>query len=349
MLMPNSQRPSLSPELNRIYEGDTLRVLKTWPDAFVHCVVTSPPYWGLRDYGVAGQLGMEQTPEEFVAQLVKVFREVRRVLRPDGTLWLNIGDSYNAAGRKGHGTRAGHKQNSNRASSAKADQNRPTAANLKEKDLVGIPWMLAFALRTDGWYLRSDIIWAKENPMPESVKDRPTRSHEYIFLLTKSKQYYYDAAAIAEPGSLMDTHTTTRKERADEAQKTSPTSQINGIRSDKQRGHSRRHDGFNDRWDAMTKKDQCATMRNKRDVWTINPEPFPEAHFATFPQKLVGPCVLAGAPSGGLVLDPFMGAGTTALVAARFNRRFLGIELNPEYIRMAQQRIYNELSQGKMF
>jgi DNA modification methylase len=311
----------------------------------------------LRDYGVDGQLGLESTPEEYVAKMVEVFREVRRVLRDDGTVWLNLGDSYNAAGRVGHGTSIGYKQRTNRASALGADHTRPSAGALKEKDLVGIPWRVAFALQADGWYLRSDIIWAKPNPMPEPVRDRPTKAHEYVFLLTKSARYFYDADAVKEPA-----------------------------------GHP------------------TAAARNRRTVWTIAPQPFRGAHFATFPEKLVEPCILAGAsergccpecgapwkriterdkpphvdpseidrfgtgeagvhrkvggqyqkwlddhptqtvgwrptcdhdaePVGSVVLDPFAGSGTTGVVALRHGRRFIGIELNPEYAAIAEARI----------
>lgn len=367
------------PELNRIYAGDALQVLKTWPDSFVHCVVCSPPYWGLRDYGVAGQFGLEKTPEEYVAKMVEIFREVRRILRDDGTLWLNLGDSH--AGSWGnyhpnsppgkHGQRLKETQRWNRP--AYDDQARlPPTANcpgLKPKDLCGIPWRVVFALQADGWWLRSDIIWSKPNPMPESVTDRPTRAHEYLFLLAKSARYFYDAEAIREPGSLAslkrleqetfysqeggpkDTKEGNRSHRKvlENLKKHLPETQDHlGIFRDKQHGHSRRHAGFNDRWDLMTTEEKCVLMRNKRSVWEIATEPFPEAHFATFPQKLVEPCVLAGCPEGGTVLDPFMGSGTLALVALRLNRNFLGIELNPDYVKMAESRIAAELAQWKL-
>ncbi len=226
--------------------------------------------------------------------------------------------------------------------------------------------MVAFALRNDGWYLRSDIIWAKANCMPESVTDRPTRSHEYLFLLSKNKDYFYDQEAIKEKAiwDINGDGTAARKARQSDDNKSLPTNERHGIRpanlkdaknfngknGDKQRGHSRKHQGFNDRWDLMSKEEQCSGMRNKRDVWTIAPAQFPEAHFATFPEKLIEPCIMAGSRAGGgdIVLDPFMGAGTTALVSARLDRSFLGIELNPEYIKIAEKRISNELSQQKM-
>jgi DNA modification methylase len=324
-----------------IWQSDALTALRTMPDASVHCCVTSPPYWGLRDYGEPGQLGLEATPEEYVARLVEVFREVRRVLRDDGTLWLNLGDSYNAAGREGHGTRVGYKQGTNRASANGSDHTRPSADALKPKDLVGIPWRVAFALQADGWYLRSDIIWAKPNPMPESVTDRPTKSHEYIFLLTKSATYFYDADAIAEPAiyaheAKYDNGENGHGGGVSHAGQGSSTRKFR--KTDKQRGHGRRHDGFNDRWDAMTKAEQCSGYRNKRTVWTIATKPYPEAHFATFPPELPTLCILAGCPEDGTVLDPFAGSGTTLWVAKENGRDGVGIELNPEYCRLAAKR-----------
>lgn len=352
----------MTPESGKIYVGDCLEVIRSWPDSFIQCCMTSPPYWGLRDYGVKGQLGLEKTPDEYVAKMVEIFREVRRVLRDDGTLWLNLGDSYAGSwGNSGKrpeldgesdGQRPKHCEYLSRGGWDNRRE-RPASSykipGLKPKDLVGIPWMVAFALRADGWYLRSDIIWSKPNPMPESVQDRPTKSHEYIFLLTKSERYYYDVEAIKEPGTL-DTHRMTRQERVLSGHKSLPTHERNGIRSrtDKQRGHSRRHAGFNDRWDSMSKQEQCSLMRNKRSVWTVPTEPFNGAHFATFPTKLIAPCILAGCPTNGIVLDPFMGSGTVALVALQYGRNFVGIELNLEYVKMAEKRIANERAQLKM-
>lgn len=340
-------------EINTIAHGDALACLRELPDESVHCCVTSPPYWGLRDYGVAGQLGLEKTPEEYVAKMVEVFREVRRVLRNDGTLWLNLGDSYNAAGRDGHGTRVGYKQNTNRASGSGKDNVRPSDGSLKPKDLIGIPWRVAFALQADGWWLRQDIIWHKPNPMPESVRDRCTKSHEYIFMLSKSARYYYDADAIKEPGaesSIM------RLSQNVDAQVGSPRvpGKTNGNmkvvgKLDKQRGHGRRHSGFNDRWDALSREEQCALMRNKRSVWTVATAPFKEAHFATFPPDLITPCILAGCPEGGTVLDPFGGSGTTAEVALKTRRKFYLIELSADYIALAQKRIRHLIEQGVLF
>lgn len=348
------------PETNRIYQGDVLDVLRTWPDEFVQSVVTSPPYWGLRDYGVEGQIGLEKTPEEYVAKMVDVFREVRRVLRDDGTCWLNLGDSYAASGNNSGSTPEDltEKQRSNGGCIYKK---RLPLNGLKPKDLVGIPWRVAIALQADGWYLRSDIIWAKPNPMPESVTDRPTKAHEYIFLLTKSERYFYDADAIKEKAIYREDERpfgdAGGNRHGDEGRLYKPQDRrplykdaksYDGKHSDKQRGHVRRHAGFNDRWDAMDKAEQCGGMRNKRSVWTVATHSFPEAHFATFPEKLIEPCIMAGSRAGDVVLDAFMGAGTTALVSARFNRRFLGIELNQKYIDIAVRRVEPELAQGKI-
>lgn len=341
--------------INKILQRNVLDT--PWPieDNSIDCCVTSPPYWGLRDYGVDGQLGLEKTPEEFVARMVAVFTEVHRSLKPTGTLWLNLGDSYahnGAAYGAQKSTLIGRKQGEEMG---KAKRFVKEGLGLKPKDLVGIPWMVAFALRSAGWYLRSDIIWAKKNCMPESVTDRPTRSHEYIFLLSKSNQYYYDQEAIKEPAiyDVDGTGTAARKARQRDGNKSAPTTtnagirpagykdaeKMNGKHSEKQRGHGRRHNGFNDRWDKMTHEQQCTGMRNKRDVWQVSPAQFPEAHFATFPEELILPCILAGCPKGGIVLDPFMGAGTTALVAKSNDRNFIGLELNPEYIKLADDRL----------
>ena len=317
-----------------ILKGDCREVLRTLPNESVHCVVTSPPYWGLRDYGVDGQIGLEPSPEEFVDELVAAFREVRRVLRADGTLWLNLGDSYANDGKWGGHTGGKH---------VKALHCSPIGRNkrytgLKPKDLIGVPWMAAFALRADGWWLRRDIIWQKPNPMPESVEDRCTSSHEYLFHFAKSAHYYYDADAIAEDAIYAGLA------NQDESGFKDPRSfngkHKDGYRtSDKQRGHSRRHAGFNDRWDAMERAEQCSGKRNKRSVWNIATQGYSEAHFATFPPALIEPCILAGCPNGGTVLDPFGGAGTTGLVADRLGRNAILIELNPEYAAMAERRI----------
>ncbi len=332
----------------KLYHGDVLQVLKRLPSRKVHCCITSPPYWGLRDYGTAtweggdeecdhkpnvnlretrpkgklvgstrtvdegtvqrdchcgarridSQLGLEKTPQEYVAKMVQVFREVRRVLRDDGTCWVNMGDGYATSSVV-------------RTRKQSGEANRPCAEatnlpgktippGLKPKDLVGIPWMLAFALRDDGWYLRSDIIWHKPNPMPESVTDRPTKSHEYLFLMSKKERYYYDAEAIAEPAAY--------------------AGQMRG-------GSTNRYEQNQAGMD-----NKIYDTRNKRSVWTILTKPYPEAHFATFPKKLVEPCILAGCPMGGVVLDPFMGSGTVATAALEHGRECLGIELNKKYL-----------------
>lgn len=326
-----------------ILPGDCRDILPTLADESVHCVVTSPPYFGLRDYGGAGQIGLESTPDAFVAEMVAVFREVRRVLRNDGTLWLNLGDSYAGSGKGGNPGDSEHiKQKTNVGSLGVRGrvQNTP---GLKPKNLIGIPWRVAFALQADGWWLRQEVIWSKPNPMPEGVTDRCTRAHEYLFMLSKSAQYFYDAAAIAEPAiysGLPNQDPSGFKDPRSYSGK-----HQNGYRTgDKQRGHSRRHAGFNARWDAMERAEQCSGMRNKRSVWTVATKPFAEAHFATFPPALIEPCILAGCRDGGTVLDPFGGAGTTGLVADRLNRNAILIELNPAYAEMAAKRIRKEAS-----
>lgn len=311
-----------------ILVGDVFDRLAGLPDDSVDVVVTSPPYWGLRDYGVDGQIGLEATPDAYVAVMVAVFREVRRVLRDDGTLWLNLGDSY--AGSWG-------------AQSREPAGSMSRTPGLKPKDLIGIPWRVAFGLQADGWYLRSAIVWHKPNPMPESVTDRPTSAYEMVFLLSKSERYFYDAEAIKEDRTSDEDANGFRGGAyvggEIDNQMMGKRTERGNIRRDKQRGHSRRHAGFNDRWDAMTKAEQQSMRRNKRNVWTIATRPFADAHFATFPPDLVEPCILAGCSEGGLVLDPFGGAGTTGLVAQRLGRRAILIELNPDYAALARARI----------
>lgn len=318
-------------ELNVILLGDVLEQLRKLPTESVHCVVTSPPYWGLRDYGVEGQLGLEKTPGEFVQKMVDVFREVKRVLRKDGTLWLNLGDSYASNWGMGAKRKSSWWSSASGELEGKGWGNIETAIppnsfhkrrndGLKVKDLIGIPWRVAFALQADGWYLRSDIIWHKPNPMPESITDRPTRSHEYIFLLTKSQKYYYDGEAIKEPA--VSNH---------------PSG--NGYKREERKSFDGR--GNIEQW-------QPSETRNKRDVWTVAVKPFKEAHFAVYPVELIRPCVLAGCPAEGVVLDPFMGSGTTALVALQHGRKFLGCELNPEYIKIALERLRPYLEQKKL-
>lgn len=346
----------MTPSL-QILTGDCRETLRSLPDESVHCCVTSPPYFGLRDYGHAGQIGLEGTPTEYVAEMVALFKEVRRVLTQDGTLWLNLGDSYAGSwGSQGHrSTPATISRHSiaNHPKRARAT-GAIREAGLKPKDLIGIPWRVAFALQAEGWWLREDIIWAKPNCMPESVTDRCTRSHEYIFHFAKSSTYFHDSEAIKEPAIYAVGHGSmkARKARAHDGQKSFPANGRNGIRpagfkdaraiegkhEDKQRGHSRRHDGFNDRWDKMEKEEQCAGFRNKRSVWTVAPANYPEAHFATFPPALIKPCILAGCPMGGVVLDPFGGSGTTGQVALELGRSAILCELNPAYVELIRQR-----------
>lgn len=320
----------------RILTGDCREVLRSIPDESVHCVVTSPPYWGLRDYGVAGQLGMEPSYLDHVEVMANLFDEVRRVLRKDGTLWLNYGDSYATSvnGRSAADTKAAGNDD-------RTFRDKPFSTVqgvLKPKDLCGIPWRVAFALQEHGWYLRQDIIWSKPNPMPESIRDRCTKAHEYLFMLSKSSRYYYDADAIAE--DAIYSGLLNQGENGFKDPRSFNGKHKDGYRtSDKQRGHSRRHAGFNDRWDAMEKAEQCSGKRNKRSVWTVATASFSEAHFATFPPALIEPCILAGCPEGGTVLDPFGGAGTTGLVADQLKRDAILIELNPQYVAMAERRI----------
>ena len=260
-----------------VLEGNSFDILRLLPSDSVQCIITSPPYWGLRDYNINGQIGLEPTMQEFINHLVNIFNEIKRILKNDGTLWLNIGDGYTSGNR---GYRAADKKNPARAMSVRPD----TPTGLKSKDLQGIPWRLAFALQDDGWYLRSDIIWNKPNVMPESVKDRPTKSHEYLFMLTKSEQYYYNYEASKEVG-------------------------LNG------------------------------DYRNRRTVWNINTQSIQEAHFATFPPKLVEPCLLISSKPGDFVLDPFFGSGTVGVVCVQKKRNYVGIELNPEYVEIAASRL----------
>jgi DNA modification methylase len=317
---------------NVILCGDVREKLREIPAETVHCVVTSPPYWGLRDYGVDGQLGLEATPEEYVDNMVAVFREVRRVLRKDGTLWLNLGDSY-VGGREKLGSE-GAKQRTSAGATWSGNDALATlkakVAGLKPKDMVGIPWRVAFALQADGWYLRSDIIWSKPNPMPESVTDRPTKAHEYLFLLSKSQRYYYDAEAIKEAGAGYGRST-------------------GGFRGEGAYTQGRSYDNSNgERVKGNTQGHSYEGGRNKRTVWEIATEPYSEAHFATFPTELVKPCILAGCPEDGLVMDPFMGSGTTALVALRAKRDYIGVELNPAYVAMAEARLADLKAQGRL-
>ncbi|MGM4987371.1 DNA-methyltransferase [Tardiphaga sp. 841_E9_N1_2] len=362
-------------------------MLRTLPDESVHCCVTSPPYFGLRDYGVDGQIGLEATPEDFVAEMVDVFREVKRVLRDDGTLWLNLGDSYAGSGRGGYaggkGTLDGSTTGQDNSRVARGSQLAaglhsrqvaegalgrawvPPPAGLKQKDLIGIPWMVAFALRADGWWLRQWHPWVKRNPMPESTQDRPTSACETIFLLSKAPTYFYDYEAVKRTMAessvkrlAQDVESQDGSTRGNGGAKTNGT--MKAVGGDKQRGHSRRHAGFNDRWDAMEKDEQrqarafrnsdffvqsidgpAGAVGNDREItaFDVATQPFRDAHFATFPPSLIEPMVLAGCPIGGTVIDPFGGAGTTGLVADRLQRDAILIELNPEYAAIADRRI----------
>lgn len=406
----------------RILTGDVREVLATLPDQSVQCCVTSPPYWGLRDYGTAtweggdsdcqhvgsvartapagtekqasnkgavavmsgnckcgarridNQIGLEPTPAAFVEQLVAVFREVKRVLRDDGVLWLNLGDSYATFAGRAYSPGGGEQGERFRAMGAQVPDsknpqsnipvyqpNRMPIAGLKPKDLIGIPWRVAFALQADGWYLRSDVIWAKPNPMPESVTDRPTKAHEYIFLLSKSAKYYYDAAAIAQPyaESSFQRITQSTFDQQTGGEKDYGTTGVNTNRSMRRTLENFRDRALEMNYTGQATKDYAAggaqdpsetkrrvlesmrngTGANARTVWTINTQPYPAAHFATFPEELPERCIKAGSRPGDLILDPFCGAGTTGLVADRLGRDFIGIELNPAYVELARHRI----------
>lgn len=334
-------------ELNKVYCGPWEQ-MKSWPDGFINTCVTSPPYYNLRDYGMDNQIGLEETPEQFIEKLVEVFREVKRVLRDDGTLWVNIGDSYASTGKNRTEEQVIAKtglSGSTKSQQQGRKRKYKVTGDLKPKDLIGIPWMLAFALRADGWFLRQDIIWHKPNGMPESVTDRCTKNHEYIFMLSKSSKYFYDYEAIKTEAIKTEAKNPEddirRLNQQKVINKSNPTDKVNGLRPrvDKQRGHSRKHAGFNDRWDSMTNEEQRSMGANKRSVWTVAPSNFREAHFATFPEALILDCIKAGCPEGGVVLDPFMGSGTTGLVSQKLNRNFIGTELNPEYCKIAYKRL----------
>jgi DNA modification methylase len=312
-------------EVIRILEGDCRELLPTLEPGSVQCCVTSPPYWGLRDYGIDSQLGLEATPEEYVAAMVAIFREVWRVLRDDGTLWLNLGDSYVSSGTQSANSGLAkladkwaprvNPRNPNRDDRGEVTRGTKAISPwLRPKDLCGIPWRVAFALQADGWYLRSDIIWHKPNPMPESVTDRPTKAHEYIFLLSKRERYFYDAEAIKERANYPEGRWGGHNPR--------PGIDING-------GGQASRDGFDSKNPAI---------RNKRSVWTIATQPYSEAHFATFPEELPKLCILAGTKPGDTVLDPFAGSGTTLRVALELGRKAIGIELNPQYLDLIRSR-----------
>ena len=341
--------------LNRVHFGDCLETLRRMPDGIVQTCVTSPPYFGLRDYGHPGQIGLEASPEEFVDKLVEVFREVRRVLRDDGTCWVNMGDSYcstapgtrNSSGQLGAGSTMGE-----RKADHLANMRPKTPEGMKPKDLIGVPWMLAFALRADGWYLRQDIIWSKPNPMPESVRDRCAKAHEYVFLLSKSRSYYFDNETIKEPISAssvqrlsQDIENQAGSERV--PGKTNGTMKAVGGKGNRKtfRGggvYTKGQSFDNDlpvANDSVGNAPSESDVRNKRSVWTVATQGYSGAHFATFPEDLIEPCILAGAPAGGVVLDPFMGSGTTASVATRLGRQWIGCELNPDYESLQRDRL----------
>lgn len=307
--------------VDTIINRDCLEALRELPDNSVHCCITSPPYYALRDYGVDGQIGREETPALYVARLTAVFREIKRVLRPDGTCWLNISDTY--CGKSNQGEYVDPKYPNGRTGQAVAINNR--VEGCKPKDLIGIPWLLAFALRADGWFLRNDIIWYKANPMPESVRDRCSRCYEHVFLLTKSRRYFFDPDAIAEP---VASSTIPRMKRGFGANN-KYSSDIPG----------QKHQHINDARLTGYADADIPLFRNKRDVWQINTVPYKGGHFAAYPPKLVETCILAGCPAGGTVLDPFFGSGTTGAVAKRLKRHYIGIELNPAYCDLAAQRI----------
>jgi DNA modification methylase len=300
--------------------GDAVSRLRELPDGSVRTCVTSPPYWGLRDYGNDGQLGLEPTPQEFVENLCKVFDEVWRVLADDGTLWVNLGDSYFPhGGSRGNKTPAGDTLRGRDNEYQPAPKLSAGDANLKQKDLVGVPWRFAFAMQDRGWYLRQDIIWAKPNPMPESVTDRCTKSHEYIFLLTKNPRYYFDNEAIKERAIWSD---------------------------DKRKGNGRHtYDGKRSENDGLIQQSFVTIndTKNKRSVWTVNTKGYKEAHFAVYPTELITPCILAGSAEGDTVLDPFSGSGTTGEVAMTHGRNYVGVELNPDYAALSEKRITNAI------
>ena len=310
-----------------IINRDALYALRELPEESVHCCVTSPPYYALRDYGLDMQIGREDTPEQYIDRLTEVFRELRRVLRSDGTLWLNIADTYCGTGNKGY--HADPKNPKGRNGQQIAKNNR--VSGCKQKDLIGIPWLLAFALRADGWYLRSDIIWQKENPMPESVKDRCARCYEHIFLFSKSKKYFFDYKAISEPIAPATAERLKRGMKGGNKYGKPVPGQPQPQSINRPREHGEIKDA------------DINPLRNKRDVWKINTVPFKGGHYAAYPPKLVETCLLAGCPEGGIVLDPFMGSGTTGMVASQMGRHFVGIELNPAYTELAYKRIGGEI------
>lgn len=329
---------------SQIITGDCLESLRRLPDESIHCVVTSPPYWGLRDYGVDGQIGLEPSFDEFLDRLVSVFEEVRRVLRKDGTCFVNMGDSYASNGGAGWqgktGERSDRRFTATRNAVGLREANRRPPMGLKPKDLIGQPWRLAFALQAEGWYLRQDIIWHKPAPMPESCKDRCTKAHEYLFLLTKSERYYWDHDAMQEPVTG-NAHARVKSPSGWETDTgvshSAIARQAPGVHPKAKQASgsgSRQNESF-----VQATSAKLVTTRNRRSVWTIPAEPQSEAHFATFPTALVRPCILAGCPPGGTVLDPFGGSGTTGVVALETGRHAILLELNPEYAKIAARRL----------
>lgn len=331
----------------RSITGDCRAVLRTLPAGSVQCIVTSPPYWRQRDYGMAGQVGLEQTPEEYVDNLLGIFREARRVLKSDGTCWINIGDKWASGGNGGGGSFMEQRGDAwAHARNSKGWRSPPVG--YKDKDLVGVPFMLAFAMRADGWYWRQCNIWAKPNGMPESVSDRSTISHEYVLHFSKSNDYFYDSDAARTPAAP-STETRLAQNVEDQAgsDRANGGGKTNGPmkavrRSDKQRGHTRRHAGFNDRWDEMERSEQVASGSNLRSVWWISPAQYREGHYAVMPNLLAELCIVSGSRPDDMILDPFGGAGTTGLVADRLGRSAILIELNPAYASMAEKRIHSD-------
>ncbi|CAL7867263.1 Methyltransferase [Fusobacterium necrophorum subsp. funduliforme] len=315
----------LEKHFNSIICGDALETLKKFPKESINCVITSPPYFRLRDYHQEGQIGREDTVEEYLEKLKKIFQEVKRVLKKDGTCWVVIGDSYaGTGGGKKEYMDPKYSKGRNGQSSSK-----PKIKGYKSKDLMGIPWRLALLLRENGWYLRSDIIWHKENAMPESCRDRPTRSYEHVFLLTKSSKYYYDFDALTEAMKEVSKKRYVRGRKAENKYLRGEVGiRIQKINEARAYGHY--------------KGDNVPQFRNRRDIWTINTASFRGNHYATFPPKLVEICMIAGCPKKGVLLDPFMGSGTVGLVAVRQDRKYIGIELNEEYCKLAEERIESE-------
>lgn len=347
-------KPYYSEDGIDLHLGDCRDVLKSLPDESVQTCVTSPPYFGLRDYGTDGQIGLEQTPDAYVAEMISVFGEVRRVLKDDGTLWLNIGDSYAGSGKGGNPENSPFKmQRSNAGSLTQIGtqaHGRDKTFGLKQKDLIGIPWRVAFALQADGWYLRSEIIWAKPNGMPSSQLDRCTSSHESIFLLSKNLRYFSDFDAIKTPPrestlirNAQDVQSQAGSHRGNGGRKTNGA--MKAVGGDKQRGHPRVHAGFNDRWDHMVKAEQQSMPVMMRDVWFVATGGFHEAHSAVMPEEIARRCILAGSRPGHTVLDPFNGSGTTAKMARLLGNKYVGIELSPSYCDLT----VNRLRQGVLF